>query len=126
MRILSDMDPLRAADELGDVAARPGQRLGYLHTTGAATDYAPALAGIGHTVIPARRVKTRTGEALVPRYVRKERLMKKAGSTDEKIRNVRVALGHLDVPTTVGEPRRDDLIVEAGEFGQASRATFLM
>jgi hypothetical protein len=27
-------------------------------------DYAPALAGIGHTVIPARRVKRRTGEAL--------------------------------------------------------------
>ena len=46
--------------------------------------------------------------------------MEKAGGTDENIHNVRVAPGRLDVPTTVGEPRRDDLLVEADEFGQAA------
>jgi hypothetical protein len=35
------------------------------------------------------------------------------GGAAERIRNVRVALGGLDVPATVGEPRCDDLLVEA-------------
>ena len=34
----------------------------------------------------------------------------------------RVALGRLDVPATVGEPRCDDLLVEADEFGEAAVA----
>src|SRR5438270_14094119 len=99
------MDPLRAADELGDVTPRPGQRLGDLHATGAAADDAPALAGIGYTVIPARRVKRRTSETLAPRNIRKERLVEKAGRADKNIRNVRLAFGRFNVPATVGEPR---------------------
>jgi hypothetical protein len=126
MWIFSDMDPLRAADELGDIAARPGERLGDLHTAGAAADNAPALADIGHTVIPARRVKRRTGETLAPRNVRKERFVEKARGADENIRNVRIALGGLDVPATVGEPRCDDLLVEADEFGEAAGARHLL
>src|SRR4029077_15752837 len=105
VRILTDMDPLRAADELGDVASGPGERLGDLHATGAAADDPPALAGIGHSVIPARRVKRRAGETRGSRNVRKERLVEKSGGADEDIRNVRVALRGLDVPATVGEPR---------------------
>src|SRR5439155_23349570 len=47
VRVLADMDPLCAADELGDVTAGPGQRLGDLHAAGAATDDTPAPARIG-------------------------------------------------------------------------------
>src|SRR5204862_4194945 len=72
VRVVADMDPLRAADELGDVAARPGQRLGDLHAAGTAADDAPALARIGHAVIPARRVERWAGEALAPGDVGKE------------------------------------------------------
>jgi hypothetical protein len=64
-------------------------------------------------MIPARRVKRRAGETFASRNVRKERLVEKVGGADEDIRNVRVALGGLDVPATVGEPRCDDLLVEA-------------
>jgi NAD(P)-dependent dehydrogenase (short-subunit alcohol dehydrogenase family) len=53
------MHPLRAADELDHLAASPGECLGDLHATGAAADNAPVLAGIRHTMIPARRVKRR-------------------------------------------------------------------
>src|SRR5216683_2414525 len=120
------MDPLRAADELSDAAARPGQRLGDLHAAGTATDDAPALARIGHAVIPTRRVERRASETLAPGDVGKKRLVQKAGGADEKIRNVRVALGGLDVPATAGEPRRDDLLVEANEFGEAAIACDLL
>src|SRR5690242_9038276 len=119
------MDPLRAADELRDVAARPGQRLGDLHATGAAADNAPALAGIGHIMIPAGGVKRRTSETLAPRNIRKERLVEKAGRADENVCNVRVAFGRLDVPATIGEPRCDDLLFEADEFGEAAVARHL-
>jgi len=120
------MDPLRAADELGDVAARPGERLGDLHATGATADDAPALAAIRYTMIPARRVERRAGETLAPRNFRKERLVEKAGRADENIRNVRVAFGRPDVPATVCEPRCDDLFVEADEFGEAAVARDLL
>ena len=49
-QVVDRPDPLGAADELGDVTARPGQRLGDLHPAGDA----PAFALIGYTVIPAR------------------------------------------------------------------------
>jgi hypothetical protein len=104
VRILSNMDPLRAADELGDFATRPGERLGDLHATGATADDAPALAFIGHSVIPMRRVEGGTHEILAARNIRKERLAEKAGRAGENIRTVRVALGRLDAPLTIGEP----------------------
>src|SRR5207237_9819809 len=85
MRVVADMDPLRAADELGDVAPRPGQRLGDLHAAGAAADDAPALAGIRHAVVPARRVERRAGETLASRDIGKQRLVEKAGGADENI-----------------------------------------
>src|SRR5689334_15545231 len=119
------MDPLGAADELSDIATRPGQRLGDLHATGAAAGNTPALADIGHSVIPARRVKRQTGETLAPRNIRKERLVEKAGRADENIRNIRVAFSRLDVPATVGEPRRHDLLVEADEFCEVAVARHL-
>jgi hypothetical protein len=67
-------------------------------------------------------VKRRAGETLAPLDVGKERLVEKAGGADENIRNVRVALGRLDVPAAVGEPRCDNLFVEADEFGEAAVA----
>src|ERR1700761_5450937 len=39
-------------------------------------------AGIGHAVIPARRVEREAGETLAPRNVGKERLVKEAGGAD--------------------------------------------
>src|SRR5262249_40041373 len=126
VRILTDMDPLRAADELGDVAPGPGEPLRDLHATGAAADDPPALAGIGHSVIPARRVKGRAGEIRGSRNVRKERLVEKSGGADEDIRNVGVALCGLDVPATGSGPRCDDLLVEAGEFCDAAVARVLL
>src|SRR6516164_10175077 len=101
------MNPLRAADELGDIAARPGQRLGALHAAGAAADDAPAPALIGHAVIPARRVERPPREALAPRDVGVKRLVQKAGGADKKIRDIRVPLGGLEVPAALAKPRRD-------------------
>jgi hypothetical protein len=118
VRVLSDMDPLRAADELGDVAACPGQRLGDLHAAGAAADDAPALARIGHAVIPARRVERRAGETLATEDVGKERLVQKTRGADEDVGDIPLALGGIDVPAAIGEPRGDDLLVEADEFGK--------
>src|SRR5207253_9872012 len=122
----ADMDPLRAADELGDVAARPGQRLGDLHAAGPAADDSPALAGIGDTVIPARGMERRAGKALAPRDVGQQWLVEKAGGADENIRDIGVALGGLEVPGTLGEPRRDDFLVEADESGEAAVARDLL
>src|SRR6266496_2720189 len=102
MRILADVDPLRAADELSDVAARPGQRLGDLHAAGAAADDAPALSDIGHAMIPVRRVERHTGKTFAARDVGKERLVEKAGGADEDIGDIRVALGGFEVPAAVG------------------------
>src|SRR6266851_3797840 len=116
------MDPLRATDELGDVAPRPGQRLGNLHAAGAAADDAPPLAGIGHAVVPARRVERRAGETVAPGDIRKQRPVEKTGRADENIGDIGVALGGLEVPATVGEPRRDDFLVEADEFAEAAVA----
>jgi hypothetical protein len=52
--------------------------------------------------------------------------VQKAGRANENIRNVRVAFGRLDVPATVGEPRRHDLLVEADEFCEAAVARHLL
>src|SRR6201993_1802892 len=114
------MDPLRAADELGNIAACPSQRLGDLNAAGAATDDAPAFALIGYTVVPPGRVERGAGETLAPRNVGKERLVKETGGADEDVGNIRLAPRGIDVPAAVGEPYRDDLFVEADEFGQAA------
>src|SRR3984893_5069907 len=98
------MDPLRAADELGDVAPRPSQRLGDLHAAGAAADDAPALAGVPHAVAPARRMERRSGETLAARDVGKQRLVQKAGGADEDIGDVGFTPGGLDAPAAAGEP----------------------
>src|SRR5207237_10482955 len=102
VRVLADMDPLGAADELGDLAAGPSQRFGDLDAAGAAADDAPAFAGIGHAVIPARRVKSRSGETLAARYVGIERPVQKAGGAHEDFGNIAVARGGLDVPAAGG------------------------
>jgi hypothetical protein len=65
-------------------------------------------------------VEREAGETLAPRNVGKERLVKEAGGADEDVGNIRLASGGIDVPAAVGEPRRDDLLVEADEFGQAA------
>src|SRR3984893_15272293 len=120
------MAPLRAANELSDVAAGPGRRLGDLHATGAAADDPPALARIGHGVIPARRVKGRAGETFAPSNVGKERLVEKTRGTEQDVGHIGVTFGRLEVPTTLGEPRRDDLLVEADEIGEAAVACDLL
>src|SRR5207245_2558839 len=107
VRVVADMDPLRATDELRHLAAGPGQRLGYLHAAGAAADDAPALSGIGHAVVPARRVERRAGEAVTAGDGGKQRLMEKAGRADENVSDIGGAVGGLDMPATVGKPRRD-------------------
>src|ERR671936_1160155 len=118
MRVFADMNPLGAADELRDVAAGPGQRLGNLHAAGAAADDPPTPAFVRHAVIPARRMKRWTGETLAPGDIGKERLVQKAGGADEDIRDVRVAVRGLDMPAPIGEPSCDDFLVEADEFGE--------
>jgi len=77
-------------------------------------------------VIPARRVERRPGETLAPRDVGKERLVEKAGGADEDIGDIGVAIGRLEVPTTLGKPRRDDLLVEVNVFGEAAVACDLL
>src|SRR4029077_15559459 len=98
---IANMDPLRPADELGDVASRPSQRLGNLHAASAAADNAPAFALIRHTVIPARRVEGQAGKTLAPRNIGKERLMQKPGGADENVGNIGVAARRFDVPAAV-------------------------
>src|SRR5258708_26910892 len=120
------MDPLRAADELGDVAPRPGQRFGNLHAAGAAADDAPALARIRHAVIPARRVEGWAGETLATRNIGKKRPVEKAGGADEHVCNIRVSPSGFDLPATVRVPRRDDLLVEADEVGETGVARDLL
>ena len=120
--VVANMDPLCAANELGDVASRPSQRFGDLHTTGAAADDTPALAVIRHIVVPARRVEGRAGEILASRDVRKQRLVQKAGGSDEDVGDVGLAVRGLNVPAAAAETRGDDLLVEANEFGEATVA----
>src|SRR5215469_11254570 len=120
------MDPLRAADELGDVAPCPGQSFGDLHTARAASNDTPALALIWHAMVPARRVEGRAGKALPPGNVGKERLVQKAGSANKNIGNVGVAVRRLDTPAAIGKTRGDDFLVEANEFGEAAVAGDLL
>src|SRR5260370_31316408 len=120
------MDPLRAPDELGDLAPSPGQRLSYLHPAGATADDAPAFSLIGEPVIPAGRMKRRAGETLTTGDVGKEWLVQKSGSADEDLRNIGVAVGGFDMPPALGETCSDDLLVEADEFGQAAIARDLL
>jgi hypothetical protein len=46
--------------------------------------------------------------------------VQKARSADEDIRCICGPLSGLDLPSTVGEPSRNNLLVEADEFGQAA------
>src|SRR5215469_11274051 len=113
--VLADMDPLRATDELRDLAAGPCQCLGDLNAAGAAADHTPVLALIGHAVIPVGGVKRRSRKTLAPRNIRVERLVQKTGGADKHIRDIRATFGGLDLPTAVGEPCPRDLLVEADE-----------
>jgi hypothetical protein len=71
-------------------------------------------------------VKGRAGETFTPSNVGKERLVEKARGTDEDVGNIGVTFGRLKVPTTLGEPRRDDLLVEVDAFGEATVASDLL
>ena len=73
-------------------------------------------------MIPARRVERRTGETFATRDVRKQWLVQKARRANENVRNVGGALSGLHVPATISEPRRDDLLVETDESGEATIA----
>src|SRR5713226_144386 len=120
------MDPLGAADKLGDLAPRPGQRLGDLHAAGAAADDAPAFPLVGDAVVPLRRVECDAGKAVAAFDVGKHRAVEKAGGADEEIGNIALAAGGFDVPAPVAEARGDDLFVEADKAGEAAVARHLL
>jgi hypothetical protein len=65
-------------------------------------------------------VKGPAGEPFATGDVGKERLVQKTRRADEDVGDIGVAFGRLEVPTTVGEPRRDDLLLEVDEFGEAA------
>src|SRR5947209_6840728 len=122
MRVIPDMDPLRSANELGDVAPGPGQRLGDLDAAGAAADDAPALTFTRNAVVPPRRVKRGPGETVAARNIRKKRPMQKARGADKNVRRVGPSRGGLDLPTTFAEPGGCDLLVEADEIRESTVA----
>src|SRR5262249_37666394 len=97
IRIVANMDPLRAANKLGDGAARPSKSLGDLHTAGPTADDPPAFALIRHIVVPAGRVERRAGKTLAAGNFGKERFVQKAGGADEDVGNIGAAVSSLDM-----------------------------
>jgi hypothetical protein len=71
-------------------------------------------------------VEGRADEALAPRDVGQKRLVEKAGGADEDIGDIGAAFGGLDLPAAIGEASRDDLLIEADEFGKAAVARDLL
>ena len=67
-------------------------------------------------------MERRAGETLATGNIGKERFVEKPGGADEDVSNIGAALACLDMPPAVGEPSRDDLLVETNEFGEAAIA----
>ena len=122
IRVVPDVHPLRAPDELRHIAAGPSQCLRDLDAARAAADDPPAPSLIRHAVIPARRMKGRAGKAVATGDVRQLRLVQKAGGADEDVSDVAGAARGVDLPAPVAELRCGDFLVEADEIGEAAAA----
>ncbi len=118
LRVLADVDPLRAADELGDLRVLPRQRLGDLDAAATRADHAPARPLVRDRMVPPRRMERLAGEALAPLDVGIGRRVEKAGGGDEYVGRVGLARGRSDAPAPVGEARLGDLRLEADELAQ--------
>jgi len=120
------MDPLCAADKLGDLAAGPGQCFGDLHAAGATANNAPACAGIGDAVVPPRGVELGARKLIAAGDVGEQRLVQKAGGADEDVGDFGLAAGCLDVPAAVADPAATISRLKRMNLGKPrSRATFL-